>query len=156
MSNLFESEELIDETMEWGTEQMDKPVDTQLGPGANWLAKQGVKLSPLGQKVADLLADLYRGIYHIQSQALKVDWQHTQLIEIVLRDDNFSTYDSDGLTRLVFLCHERDLRVSIRGAANRYLRLQFVEVTKNGFFHEGHPTLEEAITNWEKSQKRSK
>lgn len=116
-------------------------MDTSLGPGSTWLTRQGIKLSPLGQKVADLLDDLYKGIYHIESQALKVDWQHTQLISIVLMDGNFSTYDSDGLTRLVFLCHEHNIRVSVRGAAHHYLRLHFMEVDKNGFFREGHPTL---------------
>lgn len=153
---MFDSEEFINNTMEWGIEQMDKPVDTQLGPGATWLTRQGVKLSPLGQKAADLIDNLVGGIYHIGDRAMKVDWKDEFQISIVIDDGHFSTYDSSRLTRLVFLCHEHNLRGSIKAHTHGYLRLIFVEVTKNGFFREGHPTLEEAITNWEKSQKRSK
>jgi len=113
--------------------------------GAEWLQICGKELSPLGEKVAEILDTMFVGIYHISSEVLKADFSDKQRIRICLRDGRFSTFDSDLLTHLVFLCHERNVRADIKGAAYGYLWLDFVEVTTMGFFAERHPTLPESL-----------
>lgn len=115
--------------------------------GAEWLKAQNVNMSPLGEEVANLMGELASGLYHIEG-ITRADWNAIHTITVTIRDEKFSTYDSDWLTRLVFLCHERDVRVSMKAAAFKYFRLIFTKVTKEGFFREHHPTLEEAIKAW--------
>ena len=124
--------------------------------GSDWLEKNlpflkpGMELSPLGRKAADLLGELFQGIYHIDDgQLAKVDWSNNHWIEIVLFDSGqWGTYDFDGLTRLVFLAHEMNVKAAICAAAPRWLRLKFHNVTRAGFFRDGHPTLGEARARW--------
>jgi hypothetical protein len=97
--------------------------------GSEWvraaMQRRGRTLSPLGAKVADLLGDLYQGIYHIQREALheRVRWEDEHHIEIVVSDQFLATFDFDGLTRLVVLCHDRCLRCELHGRGRHYVRL---------------------------------
>ena len=93
--------------------------------GAEWLkrALKNIQISEFGVKVAELLGDLYYGIYHVRiSKLRKVDWKNDRWIEIVL-PDTFSTFDADNLTRLVVLCHDRLIRCEIRGAGPGHTKL---------------------------------
>lgn len=121
--------------------------------GADWVEAgrkhwkdQDKPMSELGRKVADLLGQVYAGIYHISREASRVDWTDPERIEIVIHDGRgFSTYDGNELTNLVLLCHLMDVRLDIDAAAYRYIRLIFMPVTRRGFFRVGHPCLDEAI-----------
>ena len=113
--------------------------------GSDWLRKNKKELSPLGEKVGNLLGELCSGIYHMDKEAMRADFSNKHMIRVCVRDSDFATYDSNKLTRLVFLCHERNVRVSIKGAAHGYLWLDFVEVDRAGFFADRHPTLAESI-----------
>lgn len=115
------------------------------GPGAIWLARQGVKMSNFGCRVADLVNELYRGIYHIGNEVCRADWSSDGFISIVVPDPLLATYDNDMLTRLVILAHDRNIRASIRASSPRYLRLEFMAVTRSGFFADRHPTLSEGL-----------
>ena len=112
---------------------------------ANWLDRQHIEMSDFGRLVADLLGELFEGIYHVGNQALKADWSQPKFVSIIVYDARFATYDSDLLTRLVILAHNRNVRISIKAAAPRYLRLEFMPVTRAGFFADRHPTLQESI-----------
>lgn len=112
---------------------------------SNWLLRQNVEMSDFGQRVANLLGELFGGIYHIGAQARKADWSQQKFVSIVVPDTRFATYDSHLLTHLVILAHDRNIRVSIKAAAYRYLRLEFMPVTRSGFFADRHPTLQESI-----------
>lgn len=122
--------------------------------GADWIKKcepwkSKKQMSPIGEKAANLLGNLYQGIYHIDREALKVDWANPHYIEIVVRDNGwFGTYDAPYLTRLVLLAHAMNIKVTINAAAPHYFRLLFHEVTLKGFFSDHHPTLDEAISNF--------
>lgn len=115
--------------------------------GADWLkpaiCPRGV--SPFGEKVANILGDVFFGIYHLNRRTLsKVDWMNDHDIEIVIYD-GLSTYDSDKLTRLVVLCHDRMVRLEICAARNNYLRLCFGHRKfRYGDTYTSHPTLEDA------------
>lgn len=124
------------------------PVPTHKYAGAEWLAGGiGVKeVSPLGTRVADLLGDVFLGIYHLPYNALRrVNWNNKDWIEFVL-DRELATHDFNELTRLVVLAHDRLIRVSIAGCGPKYMRLMFHPRTgRNGPTYEIHPTIETAI-----------
>ena len=117
--------------------------------GADWIEsalRYEGEMSDLGRAVANLLGDLFFGIYHMNTTSLrKVEWDNTQCI-VVTVDTELATYDSDALTRLVVLCHDRMIRCSIQGSAPGYMRLMFHQRHKRdgGSRWERHPTLETA------------
>lgn len=123
--------------------------------GANWIeaALKPKEMSELGKKVADLLGDLFLGIYHLDSDKLKaVDWSNTHHIEFALGWKSLSTYDDSHLTHLVLLAHQRAIRVQISPRSNHYLTLIFHQ-RESGMKHEWHkrhPTIEEAIMAFDK------
>lgn len=94
--------------------------------GAEWV-KASLKVDPsqFGEKVADLLGQMYLGIYHIPVHQLKkVQWKNTSRITITVGED-FATFDNNMLTRFVFLCHEMCIRGEISAATHGYLMLVF-------------------------------
>lgn len=118
--------------------------------GANWVKQQCAELSPFGERVADLLGELYRGIYHINYGALmhkRTDWTSDTRIEIVVPDDGwFGTFDGNRLTNLVILCHDACIKCDLRAANIGYLRLIFYpRKGRTGDIYDRHPTIEEAI-----------
>ncbi len=117
--------------------------------GADWLRSDlGIKeISELGERVAEILGELYYGLYHLQTRTLeRVNWSNSMWIEIVL-DRDMATYDGDTLTRLVILCHELLVRCEIEGAAPRRLRLIFHKRhnREGGQMMFRHPTIETAV-----------
>jgi hypothetical protein len=128
---------------------MDATLE-RLYAGSDWLEKnlsyrknKNNTISPLGKRVADLLGDLFLGIYHVNKEAMNVDWANDLWIEIILRDSGWSTFDYGNLTRFVLLCHEHNIRGTVEAAAYRYIRLIFHD-TENASGRK-HPTIEEAI-----------
>jgi hypothetical protein len=118
--------------------------------GSEWIARQkyGAQMSPLGGAAADLLGDIYLGIYHLPSARLaKVDWTAAKLVSITLCA-TMATYDDDLLTRIVTLSHDRMLRVEIQAARPSYLKLMISQRTTRepGQCWEHMPTLEAHIS----------
>lgn len=120
--------------------------------GSEWIRaamqRQGRTVSPFGAKIADLLGDLYLGIYHVQQEVLhkRVRWEETHHVEIVVRDSRFATFDSEALTRLVVLCHEYCVRCEVQAASRGYLRLWFSpRHGREGDVYARHPTIEQAV-----------
>ena len=108
-------------------------------------------LSDLGRNVADLLGELFLGIYHIDSQALdRVDWSNKTFIVISIGWRSWSTVDFDTLTRLVFLAHHRALRVDLTPSKYNYMRLLFHQRSRSGNSSQRHPTLDEAVEHFKK------
>lgn len=114
--------------------------------GAEWVEKDLHKsLSPLGRDVADLLGELFFGIYHLETGALnKVDWANDHHIVIVLRQ-SLSTFDFNGLTRLVFLAHWFCVRVELSAKSFNYIEIMFHKRNRNGAYCFRHPTLKQAV-----------
>lgn len=122
--------------------------------GAEWV-QEAIKygsikgpMSELGELVAEILGEVYYGIYHLDSGCLsRVDWANGYWIEIVIGRD-MATYDGDTLTRLVILCHELLVRCEIEAAAPRYLRLIFHKRhARDGKMSRRHPTIEDAVAS---------
>jgi hypothetical protein len=123
--------------------------------GASWIKDSlkyweiGSEISPLGRDVANLLGELFVGIYHVDTKMLRrVDWSNDQHIEISLGWKSFSTYDSDYLTRLVFLAHHMALRVELSASTHHYVKLLFHRRKRGGAWHQRHPTLDEAVAQF--------
>lgn len=118
-----------------------------MGNGAGWL-KKAYKLesmSPLGEAVADLLDDVFWGIYHVNSHLHKTDWTNDHFIDVVLNKE-LHTFDYDHLTRLVVLCHDRLLRMEITGRAPNFLTLTFHQrKVREGRMFDRMPTMEDHI-----------
>lgn len=117
--------------------------------GADWINAHICKEpSPLGCAVADLLGDLFRGIYHLDSKGLRrVAWSDKFIVRLTVRR-SLSTFDFDLLTRLVFLCHDRALRCEVEGCGPGWMRLTFHQRARAGSVSERHPNLEDALQGW--------
>ena len=85
--------------------------------GADWvkLSLKISNMSPLGEQAADLLGDLYFGIYHMNTRSLrKTDWSNPYMIRVQLPwKQSIATYDGDLMTRMVVLSHDRMLRIDL-------------------------------------------
>lgn len=92
-----------------------------------------------------MFADLMRGFHHIGGKFK----QCGSGIEINEPYGSWATCDYDGLTRAVFMAHDRCIRIVI--APSGPGRLRFIlhkRYKREGAMHERHPTLEEAVANW--------
>jgi hypothetical protein len=104
------------------------------------------QMSPIGERVADLLGYLFCGIYHIRTTVERTDWTNPQHIAATLPPRvTLATFDGGDLTKLVFLAHHMCLRVEIEPAGPRCLRLLFHQRQRGGNLYERHPTLAEAV-----------
>lgn len=95
----------------------------------NWLRYEFKgHISELGGNVAWFLDTMW-GLHNLNSTSRrKVDWSNDTWIEIVI-DKPLCTVDSDGLTRLVVIAHQRMLRVEIHGCGPGYIKLVFHQRT---------------------------
>lgn len=116
--------------------------------GADWVKSTlKVEMSPLGEEVADLLGQLYQGIYHINYAVLRTDWNNPYWIEVVVRDSPFATFDYGLLTLFVLLCHDKCIRGQISVANFGKFRLMFHKrSSREGDLGERHPTMEKHIS----------
>lgn len=116
--------------------------------GSQWV-KSSLKveqLSPLGAAVADLLGDVFCGIYHLDIKKLKkVDWGNPHFIAVQLPWRTLSTYDNPELTWLVVLCHDRCLRLEISAVTVKTLQLMFHQRQRDGRLDQRMPTIEGQI-----------
>jgi len=93
-----------------------------------------------GERVADLLGDVFRGIYHVSDAVTnkRVDWESSRFITVRL-PMALATFDGSDLTRLVVLAHDRCIRVQMDGR-----KVSFSPREREGSSTERHPPLEMA------------
>lgn len=119
--------------------------------GSDWIrsALKRTDISPLGEAVADLLGEVFAGIYHLDNQKLaRVDWADPYVIVVFVSHCSLSTFDNDHLTRLVVLSHDRMLRVNIDAKSARVLELMFHQrKTRDGSIMERMPTMEQHLAD---------
>lgn len=112
------------------------------------------KISKLGENVADLLNDVWCGIYHIDGKSLsKVDWTNNDWIRISIYGGLYS-YDDDKLTRLVVLAHDRCLRLEINPCNFNHLELLFHQRDRVADFYHRMPTMEDHLALIRKNHER--
>lgn len=102
--------------------------------GSDWIksnlaiVKPGTVISPLGEIAADILGQMYFGIYHLKSSHLfKVDWSNNRTIEITITDTDLATFDSSTLTIMVILAAALKIRISIKAATHGYITFTFLD-----------------------------
>lgn len=97
--------------------------------GADWLPSD-IQPSELGVKVADVLGQVYQGIYHVfedgsSSKNVKsVDWGNKDLICVKVYGP-MSTYDDPRLTILALCCAAANVYVTVSSRWKNYLWLEF-------------------------------
>lgn len=114
--------------------------------GADWLeVSWQAPLSDLGREVADLLGQVWRGLYHLDFRKVhRADWSNAERVSLVIGGD-LSTWDFDLLTRLVVMCHDRCLRLEVCGCGPGLMRLSFFPRRRDGDMAKRHPTMEDAV-----------
>lgn len=119
--------------------------------GLEWLkANQRVKeISPLGERVGELLGEWASGIYHIRDIE-KVDWANPHCIEVSLGYMNLATWDAADLTRLVFLAHWLCIRIEVTPKNRNTLCLLFHAREREGQIYKRHPRLDEAVERFKR------
>lgn len=67
----------------------------------------------------------------------------------MLHRSGLATYDFDQLTRLVFMAHDRCIRVEVSIVNMQWLRIAIHQRRPGeGQMYEVHPTLDEALAAW--------
>ena len=99
-------------------------------------------ISPLGREVADILGQVWRGLYHLNVN--KVKWTDKYNISVNIAE-GLATWDHARLTALVILYHDRCIRLEIEPCNSRYIKLRFSQRKRIGDMNEKHPTIEESI-----------
>ena len=105
--------------------------------------------SELGLEVARFVSDLVGGWHHIDADLEgKVDWTNDHHIVVPWpKHYGMHTVDSDRLTRLVVMSHDRMLRVEINPRHYRWLELVFHKrKNRDGKFWETMPDILDHIT----------
>lgn len=107
---------------------------------------------------ADFFSAVFRGRHHIPGPSCtgseNVRKRGNGWCVILNRGQDLSSYDDDYLSRLLFLAHDRAVRVTISSAGMHtrisiHQRLPLDDVPENGWrMADGHPTLEQAEKNW--------
>jgi len=120
--------------------------------GSTWIKESFKKeMSPLGEKVADMLGILYGGIYHLDRKSLgNVEWDNGHHIVIKIKK-SFATYDFNDLTNLVFLAHWYAIRVEISPCNFQFIELIFHQRGRTGSIFNRHPTIDEAVKRFKDS-----
>lgn len=97
------------------------------------------------EQAVEFFSDLYRGAHHIPGRGHKGEnvkphgkgW-------CILTDGDLPSFDSNLLTRLTLMAHDRAVRVEV-APAMRYLRIAIWQRVREGGINERHPTIETAI-----------
>lgn len=97
----------------------------------------------------EFFGEFFLGKHHIP--ATIHEWGEGWCINI---SRDLATFDFDDLTRLVFLAHDRCVRVSVSGDSGpRMIRIciwQRNTRSPDGAFYDRHPTIEQALEIWRK------
>jgi len=92
------------------------------------------------------LCRLFSGFHHIPTEPKPSGTG----VEINFTSSIFSTFDDDGLTRLVIMAHNWGVRATIQGSGPGMIKLRLhVRKCREGRMYERHPTISEAFEKFE-------
>ena len=100
----------------------------------------------LEQDATEFFSELYGGKHHIPRGGLHsfgCGWS-------VNHYGDLSTFDFDALTRLVFLAHDKAIRVEVSNSGPRMVKISIWRRVRNGEMWARHPTIEQALELWRK------
>lgn len=113
--------------------------------GADWLASaMHLELPPFAARVADIVGQVYRGIYHLNARDLRASTWGEDCCTVRVWGD-LATFDAPHLTELVVLCHDACIRLDISPRGMHHFELMFHPRKPKGAIHERHPSIEAAI-----------
>ncbi len=97
------------------------------------------------------IMELFHGAHHVPHDGRHLKECGSGVVVHV--DYELATYDFGWLTRLVFLAHDRSVRVALSSASPGYMRMTVhprAEMTgsEDQPIHERHPTLDYAVHEW--------
>jgi hypothetical protein len=105
------------------------------------------------EEAVSFFADFYCGAHHIPAR----DYCGIHGIHefgngwYVNHYGDLSTFDFDRLTRLVFMAHDRCIRVEIASSGPRYMKIIIHKrAQREGEIWSRHPTIESALGAWRK------
>lgn len=96
------------------------------------------------QEAIDFFSEFYQGEHHIPGKVKEFGggW-------VVNHDrGDLATYDYNQLTKLVFMAHEKCIRVSVMPCSPRHLKIAIWKRQREGGMSERHPTLQQAIESF--------
>lgn len=96
------------------------------------------------EEAKEFFAEFYRGEHHIHGKVKPFGpgWQ-------VDHRGPLSTFDFDDLTRLVFLAHDKCVRVELNQSGPGMIKICIWQREgRTGSMFERHPTIEAALENW--------
>ena len=110
----------------------------QAGPVASGGENMTLKFSE--EEATEFFAEFYRGEHHFPSKIKKFGegWAMSHF-------GAMATFDFDELSRLVFLAHDRCIRVQIEQGGPNRIRIAIWRRVREGDRYNRHPTLEQAI-----------
>ena len=104
------------------------------------------------EEALSFFSELYFGAHHIPGRGIKEygpGW-------CVNHYGDLSTFDFDKLTRLVFLAHDRCMRVEIGSSGPNMVKIIIHKRTREGSMSQRHPTLEQAFELWREKRSEPK
>jgi hypothetical protein len=98
------------------------------------------------QQANDFFGKIFRGNYNIIGHVKPYGdgWQLNTL------SGRFATFDFNSLTELVLLAHKECVRVEIKASGPGMIRICIWQRQRDGKFWEKHPTIEQAIQEFNK------
>jgi hypothetical protein len=128
-------------------EQKDHPLKRPRDTTKGYRAAPDT-LSPFHRTVFNILGMVGGGIYNAPIAWDRIQWKGwAHGIAIPWKND-LATWDFNGLTKLVFLCHEARIRCEIRPNGFHGLLLCFWPRKAEGGMAERHPNLAEAVATF--------
>lgn len=94
------------------------------------------------EEATAFFSEFYNGEHHIPNLIKKFGYSGYSVIH---DNGDLATYDFNQLTRLVFMAHEKCIRVSISGYSSRKIRIAIWKRERTGGMSKIHPTIEEAL-----------
>lgn len=102
------------------------------------------------EEATSFFSEYYRGEHHIPGCKVKKFGFNGWCVS----DDRggLDTYDFNQLTRLVFMAHEKCIRVEIAPLSSSRLRIAIWKRKRDGSMSQRHPDLQTAIEQFKNSQ----
>lgn len=106
-------------------------------------------MSMTKEQAIEFFGEIYCGKHHIPGKHCEpVPWGDGWCVN---HTGELSTFDFNKLTRLVFLAHDRCVRVSIQSSGPGMVRICIWQREKRtGSIFESHPAIETALEDWRK------
>ncbi len=95
------------------------------------------------EEATEFFSQLYQGEHHFPNDLKEYGpgWKMNHYGDL-------STHDFDFLTRLVFLAHDKCIRVSIIQGGPRCVGITVHKRERSGGITLNHPTIEQALNKW--------